>query len=93
MRRRSIQLHGCFSMIRLILALSAATATEIARKVPPASKAYPLMQGACWWEPPSYYRHYAYFPYYLYDDSPASGCHSGYYAPRWSGYRWNIWTN
>jgi hypothetical protein len=80
-------------MMLTVLASSGVTAAEIVPKVPPRSKVFPTMQGYCWWEPHSYYRYYASFPYYPYDDLPASGCHNGYYAPRWSGYHWSIWTN
>jgi hypothetical protein len=77
-----------------VLASSGVTATEIVRKTPLTSKVYPTTQSACWWDPPIYYRNYAYFSYYPYDDPlrPASGCHNAYYAPRWSGYHWNLWT-
>jgi hypothetical protein len=75
-----------------VLASASLAATPIARKPPP--RADRTAQGTCWWEPPVYYRHYAYFLYYPYDDvHRRPGCHNAYYAPRWSGYRLNVGTN
>jgi hypothetical protein len=78
-------------MTKLILAIVAfavpastsAMAAPIARKVPPR-----FAEPECWWEPPVFYRYHAYFPYYPYSDDQGRGRRQGYYAPRWSGYRW-----
>jgi hypothetical protein len=95
--------NGGFSMTKSILAIATAafavlasastTAAKMALKAP--SRIYSLpMKGPCWWEPPVYYRNYAYYPNYPYNDVQLRpGCHNAYYAPRWSGYRWSIWTN
>jgi hypothetical protein len=47
-----------------VLASASVTAAPIARKAPPTPQVHSLrMQGACWWEPPVYYRYHAYFPF------------------------------
>jgi hypothetical protein len=74
------------------LTLASATAANIARKAPP--KADRIAQGACWWEPPVYYRNCPDFVYYPYDNfHRRPGCGNAYYAPRWSGLSLNPWRN
>lgn len=70
---------------------AAATAAEMTLKAQPRVYALPA-KGPCWWEPSAYYRDYPYFPHYPYNDVQLRpGCHNAYYAPRWSGFHWNIW--
>ena len=74
------------------LASTGATAADITLKAP--RRADRIVQGACWWEPPVYYRYRPEFVYYPYDDvHRRPGCRNTYYAPRWSGVRLNPWTN